>query len=349
MAVIGLWGPFADGDLGHRLFPRVAAAELGRRVPDLELRIWAPSRAADLPFGIEPLGEWSEDRLDELAACMQVLVLLPAGLGAFEAGLGRREALVPTVRLSEADVVAACGLARRVFDDEPLEARIARLRSLGSYPEGEAAIATDPKDANGMEPVELESLPGDLEDRVAAIAWSGGVSGRSTAAVRAVALSFGRPVIGARAEAPEAVAARGDDVFERIAAIAAGGPPNADVPEAADGYTRALAARLVAQHAAFAERERALLDLIEGLTREINEKDIRFTRLWQKLHKADRLYNWHINRADFYEELAVRRQDELDRLRLLGPLRSRLRRKLARTWFGRLLAKALRAVRGKRR
>ncbi len=109
-----------------------------------------------------------------------------------------------------------------------------------------------------------------------------------------------------------------------------------------------MAARLAAQHAAFAERERALLDLIEGLTREINEKDIRFTRLWQKLHKADRLYNWHINRADFYEDLATKRQDALDKLLLLGPLRTRLRRRLARTAFGRFLAKVLRTVRGKR-
>jgi hypothetical protein len=62
--------------------------------------------------------------------------------------------------------------------------------------------------------------------------------------------------------------------------------------------TRALLARLAAQEAASAQRERELQELIDSLTRQITEVDVRFTKLWRKIRECDKHYEWQFNRAE---------------------------------------------------
>ena len=79
--------------------------------------------------------------------------------------------------------------------------------------------------------------------------------------------------------------------------------------------TRALAARMAAQQAVFADRELDLRSWLDAATRESTEKDIRFTRLWRRLHEGDRHYAWHKDRADEAESLLARTQEEVAWLR----------------------------------
>jgi hypothetical protein len=61
---------------------------------------------------------------------------------------------------------------------------------------------------------------------------------------------------------------------------------------------RALHARVAGLEADAAERETALLAWLRSQSVEIAEEDVRFTRLWNKIHQADRHYHFHLLRAD---------------------------------------------------
>lgn len=76
--------------------------------------------------------------------------------------------------------------------------------------------------------------------------------------------------------------------------------------------TRALAARMVAQQAAFADREHDLRAWLEAAMREITEKDIRFTRLWRRLHEGDRHYAYQKKRADEAGSVQAALREEVD-------------------------------------
>ncbi len=101
------------------------------------------------------------------------------------------------------------------------------------------------------------------------------------------------------------------------------GPPSrssSDAPASLDDEreryaraTRALGTRLASQQAAFAARERELDRLLAMLGRELTEADIRFTRLWRKIHEGDRHYNWHKQRADGAEERVIELERRLRR------------------------------------
>jgi polysaccharide pyruvyl transferase WcaK-like protein len=79
---IGLWGTFDVENYGDALFPRLARHELGRRLPEAVVRTFglvgdrSPSRFDGGP--IEPLGEPTPERLAELAARLD-LVIVGAG------------------------------------------------------------------------------------------------------------------------------------------------------------------------------------------------------------------------------------------------------------------------------
>jgi polysaccharide pyruvyl transferase len=118
-----------------------------------------------------------------------------------------------------------------------------------------------------------------------------------------------------------------DRHFDRLAKLAAGiddhdeaAPmmPGSTLDDERERYaraTRALGRRMAAEQAAFADRERDLEEWIRDQATEIVEKDIRFTKLWRKLHEADRHYNWHKQRADQASVLTDNMQEEIDWLR----------------------------------
>ena len=72
-ARIALWGTFDVDNYGDHLFPRVAAHELGRRLPGATVAPFAPYgwlHPTPLDGGrvAAPLGPWSEARARQLAA-----------------------------------------------------------------------------------------------------------------------------------------------------------------------------------------------------------------------------------------------------------------------------------------
>lgn len=82
MVRVGLWGMFDLENFGDMLFPRVARLELSRRIPRLSLRTWSPigyvgrNRFEDpTSEPSEPLGTFSENRLEELARELDVLII----------------------------------------------------------------------------------------------------------------------------------------------------------------------------------------------------------------------------------------------------------------------------------
>jgi polysaccharide pyruvyl transferase WcaK-like protein len=111
--------------------------------------------------------------------------------------------------------------------------------------------------------------------------------------------------------------------------------------------TRSLAARMAATQAAFAERERDLRAYIDAQARELVEKDIRFTRLWRRLHEGDRHYHWHLRRADEAEAANEQLRAEVEWLRSAGGAGT-IRRAVSslRTWIRpTAVGKALAALR----
>lgn len=186
------------------------------------------------------------------------------------------------------------------------------------------------------------------------------------------------PAVFDRVSGRGTVAARVDDLcaaldehYDRLAALATSVEVRPEAPPVVAGSTRAeereryalavraLGARMAAQQAAFAERERDLAEWIKGQAREITEKDIRFTKLWRRLHDADRHYAWHKGRADDAEELIERQREEIawlgglsaEREEELERLRADLTRLLGRRrWIRRALrapGRALDAIRGR--
>lgn len=77
---IGLWGTYDVDNYGDVLFPRIAERELHRRLPDATLRFFSPfgvERPIRFDGGrpAEPLGRWSEARLEQLAADLDCVVI----------------------------------------------------------------------------------------------------------------------------------------------------------------------------------------------------------------------------------------------------------------------------------
>jgi hypothetical protein len=82
-ARIALWGTFDVDNYGDHLFPRVAAEELGRRLPDATVAPFAPygwlhPTGLDDGRAVSPLGPWSPARARQLAAAHH-LVLVGGG------------------------------------------------------------------------------------------------------------------------------------------------------------------------------------------------------------------------------------------------------------------------------
>ena len=106
---------------------------------------------------------------------------------------------------------------------------------------------------------------------------------------------------------------------------------------------RVLGRRMAEQQAAFVQRERDLEEWLREQATQIVEKDIRFTKLWRKLHEADRHYNWHKRRADQAGVVQDKMREEIDWLKRLVEERDatierqrRDIRKLSGGLFGRL-------------
>ena len=83
---IGLWGTFDVESLGDALYARIARAELARRLPEAEIRTFAPlgserPTAWDGEDPAEPLGPYRPERLSELAEELDVVVVGPGDLG----------------------------------------------------------------------------------------------------------------------------------------------------------------------------------------------------------------------------------------------------------------------------
>ena len=79
---IGLWGTFDLENFGDMLFPRILEEELGRRLPGAHIRVFAPVGYTGLNRfeerePAEPLGAWSPDRVAELAADLDCVVVGP--------------------------------------------------------------------------------------------------------------------------------------------------------------------------------------------------------------------------------------------------------------------------------
>lgn len=79
---IGLWGTFDLENYGDMLFPRIVEEELGRRLPEAHIRVFAPVGYTGLNRfeerePAESLGSWSPDRVSELAGELDCVVVGP--------------------------------------------------------------------------------------------------------------------------------------------------------------------------------------------------------------------------------------------------------------------------------
>lgn len=101
---IGLWGTFDLENYGDMLFPRILEEELGRRIPDAYIRVFAPVGYTGLNRfeerePAEPLGPWSPARVTELAGQLDCVVIGPGDIIH-----GRDELLSPHYGLSPAEM-----------------------------------------------------------------------------------------------------------------------------------------------------------------------------------------------------------------------------------------------------
>jgi len=152
--------------------------------------------------------------------------------------------------------------------------------------------------------------------------------------------------------------------FDRIAALASDVEVRVDEPPVLPASTvagereryaiatRSLAARMAATQQAFAERERDLHGYADAVNRELVERDIRFTKLWRRVHEGDRHYHYHKHRADEAELRIAHLEREIEFLRG-EKVRPWFRRKtrmflwwLRPTRFGRGLARIRLRLRG---
>ena len=252
------------------------------------------------------------DAISELAAARSLTPVIVAsepihGDVAFADALAER---LPSARRLPADagvddVVAAVAWAAGV---------VGRSRSLhvvaAAY--DRPAVLLDLKDAPRFD--DLAARIGTPERRVTTIA---AIHGAYHAAVQR----------GSVTELVERVAASVDDALDRIASLATDvevrvdAPPVVPASSVADEReryaiaTRSLAARMAATQAAFAERERDLRAYADAVNRELVERDIRFTKLWRRVHEGDRHYHYHKHRADEAELRIAHLEKEIEFLR----------------------------------
>ena len=207
----------------------------------------------------------------------------------------------------------------------------------------------------------------DLDDapRFADLAARIGTPERRVTSVDAIADAYGAVVArGSIASLVEKVSASIDDALDRIASFVTDVDVNVDAPPAMPGSTivdereryaiatRSLAARLAATQATFAEREHDLRAYADAVNRELVERDIRFTKLWRRVHEGDRHYHFHKQRADEAELRIAHLEKEIEFLREQR-VRPWLRRRiriflwwLRPTKLGRLLVKVRAKVGG---
>lgn len=143
---IGVLGRFDADHLEAALVGRVLRAELRRRLPDVEIRFYAPygwERPSRLDGGepAEPLGEWSFSRAAEVAERIDLAIVIPVDSEASADGDPRRRWLEPGA-LDEADLAVEYVpadphlglLARELIAQPVLEKRLAFMRLMGWWP-----------------------------------------------------------------------------------------------------------------------------------------------------------------------------------------------------------------------
>ncbi|MGH2684089.1 MAG: hypothetical protein ACRDJP_01295, partial [Actinomycetota bacterium] len=77
---IGLWGTFDVDNFGDLVLARIGRMELARRLPEATIRTYSPFgwfhpvgfHGVELP---EPLGTWSRERLAQIAAVNDCIVI----------------------------------------------------------------------------------------------------------------------------------------------------------------------------------------------------------------------------------------------------------------------------------
>src|SRR5689334_21104966 len=77
-ARVAVVGTFDVDNYGDHLFPRIAALELGRRIPALVVDCWSPFgllHPTRFGGGAFPLGPWRPDRPDRFAAVYDAFVV----------------------------------------------------------------------------------------------------------------------------------------------------------------------------------------------------------------------------------------------------------------------------------
>jgi lipopolysaccharide transport system ATP-binding protein len=77
-ARVAVVGTFDVDNYGDHLFPRIAALELGRRIPGVVVDAWSPFgllHPTRFGGGALPLGPWRDDRLDRFAAAYDAFVV----------------------------------------------------------------------------------------------------------------------------------------------------------------------------------------------------------------------------------------------------------------------------------
>jgi hypothetical protein len=170
----------------------------------------------------------------------------------------------------------------------------------------------------------------DLEDapRFADLASRLGAPERRVTSIHEVADAYeGAIARGSLAEPVARAVGAIDDALDAIAALAATVDVGADDPpvlpsstlaDERERYaiaTRALATRMAEAQRAFAERERDLHAYADAVNRELVERDIRFTKLWRRVHEGDRHYHYHKHRADEAELRIAHLEQEVEFLR----------------------------------
>jgi hypothetical protein len=200
---------------------------------------------------------------------------------------GDGSAFVTTFAMDPALMLA---LTPGLLGEGERELRVGRLRHDEILPDGDIEVLA----SGGVLVAGGVRLPENTtaDDLVAVLSWAGRVTGDWEDA-RRIAASFGRPV----RPAVETDGARAVAMLDDVAARAASGQGESE--------------------AAWAGREAELQAVIRSLSFELVEKDIRFVRLWRKIHEGDRHYHWHKRRADEAEAHVWKLEREASTLRKL--------------------------------